>query len=74
MVNHTIEELQGMTEQQIGGLIEKTLKVDYETDFYLDKLDTGQYLVSFAEQPLAVYNSLNKALANYEGHIKISKF
>ena len=52
----TLTEIRRMSESTRSDILIET--IDTKGDWYLDRLDTGQYLISFAESPKAIFASL----------------
>ena len=58
---YTLTQLQMMSAAQLSACISKTIRVNHKSDIYLDKLTSGQYLVSYAECPKTIHESFSDA-------------
>ena len=58
MKNLTLTQIKAMDHKNRSNCIKETIKCSNNHDVYLDKLITGQYLVSYGETPKTIHTSL----------------
>jgi hypothetical protein len=62
MTKVTLKQLRNMSESDFSAQIKTTIKSHFQHDYYLDELITGQFMVSYGEHPLGIFDTLE------EGH------
>ena len=61
MKTYTLAQLLGMNDDEVSDIIVSTVSINRDKDLYLDKLDSGQFVISYAEIPQAVFDTYKAA-------------
>mgnify|MGYP007078653782 CR=1 FL=1 len=65
MKMHTLEDIHRMDEYEFENILVRTVESNARHDYYLDEIDTGQFVISYGEMPQMVFDSLDDAMEYY---------